>query len=271
MNMELINTLQSDILTELSRYQFLTVSQFQILTGKSAGYLREMLGSLSRRGYIKSFRIEVSYKVRSENMYFLLPLAAEFLMSHKNAFPDTVNLPVSANPVVVKDYFHRYSFVNLHLSLVRYLEAQAIPLVCFYSYLNKTGSMKRGNLVAKTRVPLEGEGFYIPDGVMRTEKALYLLEQYCDRDTKRILTQLGTHAKAIALGTPGKTFDIAANPFILSAFSHDGIKNAVIKRLQQNEKFAPMAHLFFFATLDEVMKDTGNAWYTITGERLVFT
>jgi hypothetical protein len=268
--MELINNLQADILEHLGRFGFLAVSQFRVLTGgKSVGYIREMLGSLSRRGYIRSYRVEISYKVRAENIYFLTPLGKEFLQSHKNVFADDIKLPVAKNPVVTKDYFHRLAFITVHIHLFQYLQAQQIPLMGFYTYFDKTGSVKQGNLTAKTRIPLEKGMFYIPDGVMKTETGLYLLEMYCDRDSKRIITQLGVHQWAIHLGTPASTFNMPqVNPFVLSVFAHEGIKHAVIKRLQANSSFAPVSHLYFFATLDDVKTNVANAFITIHNKPL---
>jgi DNA-binding PadR family transcriptional regulator len=269
MSMELINNLQATILEHLGRFGFLAVSQFHVLTGKSVGYLREMLGSLSRRGYIKSYRVEVSYKVRAENIYFLTPLGKEFLLSHKNVFADDIKIPVSSNPVVVKDYFHRLAFVNTHIAIYQYLQTSGVPLAFFYTYFDKTGSVKKGNLAAKTKVPLDGYAFYIPDGVFVVANTLYLLEMYCDRDTKRIINQLGVHAKAIALGTPAKAFSVAANPYVLSVFAHDGIKEAVIKRLKAIDGFTQMKHLFYFTTLEDLQHEF-TSWRNIDNAPLNF-
>ena len=268
--MELLNNIQGEILEHLGRFGFLAVSQFRMLTGKSVGYLREMLGSLSRRGYIKSYRVEVTHKVRAENIYYLTGLGKEFLLAHKNVFADDIKLPVGT-PLVVRDYFHRYHFVSVHISIYHYLKAYHIPLSFFLTYFDKTGSVKKGNLTAKTRIPLEGQGFFIPDGIFKTDSSLYLLEMYCDKDTKRILNSLAAHARAIALGTPAMSFGMGkTNPYVLAVFAHDGIRQAVIKRLQHNENFTPMSKLFFFASLEDVQKDCGNAWQTINGERLMF-
>lgn len=269
--MELINNIQSDMLAYLGRFGFLAVSQFHLLTGKSVGYIREMLGSLARRKYINSYRVEISYKVRAENIYFLLPLGQEFLVSHKNVFVDEIKLPVAKNPVVTKDYFHRFAFITVHIYLYKYLLAQNIPLVSFASYFDKTGSIKAGNLIAKTTIPLGKEGMLIPDGVMIASNRMFLIEMYCDKDTKRIINQLALHARAITIGAPAKALGIPDNPFVLSVFAHAGIKAAVIKRLTNNERFAAVSHLYFFATLDEVKTNVGTAFTTIHNQPLMIT
>ncbi len=267
--MELINNMQADILEQLGRFGFLAVSQFRMLTGKSVGYIREMLGSLKRKGYINSYRIEVSYKVRAENIYFLTPQGKEFLLSHKNVFADDIKLPLAKNPVVTKDYWHRLSFITLHIHLYKYLLECNAPLIAFYAYFDKVGNVKAGTLTAKTKIPLAKGVSYIPDGVMITGERLYLLEMYCDKDTKRIINQLALHAQAITLATPAKTFDVQDDPLVLSVFAHASIKQAVIKRLTQNEGFAAVSSLYFFATLEDVTNDIATAFTTIQNTQLL--
>jgi DNA-binding PadR family transcriptional regulator len=240
-----------------------------VLTEKSAGYIREMLGSMSRMGYVKSFRIEVSYKVRSENMYFITPKGLEMLESHKNVFIDYPKMPARGSTVVVvKDFFHRFNTTSVNIAIYLHLLAHNVPIRLLASYFDKLGSAKKKTLTARTTIPLDGLGYYIPDSVIMTDHCLYLIEMYCDKNSDRIMNQLGTHAKAIALGTPGKTFGIAANPLVLCVFEHESIKEAVMKRLKTNENFDSMSKLFFFASLADVKTDCANAWHTINNEFL---
>lgn len=269
--MELINGLQTELLEALGRFGFLTVSLCHTLTGKSVGYIREMVGSLSRRGYIGSYRIEISYKVRAENVYFLKPLGVEFLQSHKAIVAADIIAPVAKNPVVTKDYHHRMACIAIHLHWYMYCKSHAIPLRGFYSYFDKTGSVKAGNLTAKTKIPLEKDTFYIPDLVAVGDNKLWLFECYMDRDSKRVINQLALHAKAISLGTPANAFGLErVNPLILSVFAHAGIKQAVIKKLHDLTGFDSMSHLFFFATLDDLKQDIGTAFSTIHDTTLIF-
>lgn len=269
MRTELINGLMTDILILLAKYQYLSVSQITFLTGKSLSYIRECLGRLSRYdgGYVHSFRVEVSYKVRAENLYMLHERGRSFLMAHKNAI-EIVHMPVGTNPVV-RDYFHRINTVWLHILFDGYCSANGISVRTYEAYYHKTGSTKKGNLTSKTQIQLAGKEYYIPDAVLLTDNGLYLIEMYCDKDSKRILNQLATHAKAVAMGTPSKKYGIATNPFVLSVFEHDGIKNAVIKKLQANTNFLPaMAKLFFFASLEEVKNNLAMAWADIHSNQL---
>lgn len=272
--MALINNIQADILESLGRFSYLSVSQFQRLTGKSLGYLREQLAILSERKLIKSYHVEITARVRAENIYYLLPAGKEVLQHNEKAFADDIRVPAGV-PLVVRDYQHRKNFVDLHIALYKQLQKQGIPLSLFLSYYDKVGNnRKEGNLESKTKIPCGKEAFFIPDGVMITgrgeSKTLYLLEMYNGKDTIRTLQQLGKHAEAIAQGSPGQAFGIRANPLVLSAFEYDSIKQAVIKRLQQNERFSAMSSLYFFASLEEIKTNCEGAWETIDSETLLF-
>jgi len=270
MRSELINTLMTDILCSLAKYQYLSVTQLQFLTGKSLSYLRECLGRLSRfdGGYIKSYRVEVSYKVRAENIYMLNKQGRDFLLAHKNAI-SLINMPVVGNPVV-RDYLHRVSCVWLHLLIDRYCTTHRIEVINYDAYYHKTGSTKNGNLIAKSQIPLTGSSYYIPDAVVQTAQGLYLLEMHCSKDSKYILNQLGVHSQGIASGTASKKYGMAVNPLILSVFEYESVKNAVIKKLQANPNFHPaMARLFFFASFDDVKHHLPTAWADIYGNGLM--
>lgn len=267
--MELLNMLQTQCIELLGRYGYLTASQFQLLTGKSGGYVREILGNLSRRGYVRSFRIAVSHAVHSENMYVNTPLAVEFLTSHKNIV--AADIKTTTTQVVVKDFFHRFNTINVNIAIDRHLESLGIPVTLMLSYFDKQGLPKKGTLTARTKIPLDGQTSLIPDSVFKTDSSLYLIEMYCDKDTKRIIASLGAHAKAIALGSPAKVFDIPVNAKILAVFSHEGILQAVLKRLDSNPQFAPMKKLFFFASLEQVKTDCASAFKDIDNNPLIFS
>jgi len=272
MRTELINGLMTDILCLLAKYQYLSATQLQFLTGKSLSYLRECLGRLSRfdGGYIKSFRVEVSYKVRAENIYMLKENGRSFLQAHKNAI-SVINMPVGTTPVV-RDYFHRVNSVWLHILLDNYCSAHGIEIVNYDAYYHKTGSTKKGNLTAKSQIPLTGISYYIPDAALQTTNGLYLLEMHCSQDCKYILNQLGVHSQGIALGAASKKYNMAVNPLVLSVFEHVNTKNAIIKRLQANPNFQPaMARLFFFASLADIRTDITTAWKDINDNTISIT
>lgn len=274
--MAIINNIQSDILENTGRFKFLTVSQIKRITGKSISYIRENLSALTQQGYIKAFHIEKYSK--AENMYYLTEKGKDIIISHEKAFPEDIKLPVGT-PLVVRDFQHRKNFIDIHIALYGYLQDKETDILKFYAYFDKTGNNRTAhNLESKTKIALDKEGteFYMPDGIMITEhlhsqeKNMYLLEMYNGKDTIRTIQQIAKHGKAIKNGTPAKRFNIQKNPIILCVFEFESSKQAVIKRLQDNEKFNPISEFFFFASLDDVVNDCKNAWRNIQGEYEAF-
>jgi len=265
--MQLINETQCSLLEAVNRFTFLSVSHFEILTGKSKSYLRAMLAELTSAGYLKSYRIEVSYQVRAENTYYLHQKGADFLRTHKHAFVDHVN---TGTVVIVRDHFHRHRYISLLIAITMFADTQGISLELCSSYFTKSGSTKQGNLQAVTYIPLEGKGYYVPDGVIRTAQSLHLLELYNDKDIKRITASIATHAKAIALGTPGKTFNVPANPKVIACFTHADFMERIIQKLQKTEGFFPMQHLFYFGALTDAQQHFASAFSTIANQPLQF-
>lgn len=272
----LINNIQATILEQLAVYQYLSVSQLQVLTKKSLSYLREQLAILRQRKYIGAYTVTVTAKVRAESIYHLSPVGVEFLQNEK-AFIGSINYPKGSSVLVVKDYMHRLAFQWLQIYTRLHLEQESIKLVDFTTYFDKTGNNRKDkNLEAKTKIVLNKDTgqFYIPDGIMLTEKnektMLYLIEHFADKNTIRIINTIATHAKIIANGNASRKYNVQSNPVILCCFTHSSIRQAVIKRLLANEHFKPVSPLFFFASLDEVKENFGQAWHTITNEKLVF-
>lgn len=272
----LINNIQTAILTNLAIFGYLSVKQIQVLTGKSLGYLRSQLVVLRDRGFLKSYTVRITAKVKAESIYHLTPTGVSFLQNEK-VFAESIRYPKGSSVVVVKDYAHRMAFVWTHLYLYLGLRSQGIEIDTFKAYYDKAGNNRKDkNLEAQTKIWLDKKAgqFFMPDGIMitkqRESKKLYLVEMFSDKHTLRILQTLANHAKVITTGSASEKFGIQANAIILSVFEHKGIKEAVIKRLKENAQFKPMMGLFFFATLDEVKENCLQAWQTITDNKLQF-
>jgi DNA-binding MarR family transcriptional regulator len=270
--MDFINNIQAEILENLGRFAYLTVSQLQRITGKSLSYLREQLANLVRRKFIASYHIDRPGK--AENMYYLTTNGKEILVHHEKFFADDIKLPKGI-PLVLRDYNHRKHFIDAQIALYAYLHTNNIDIPVFLTYFDKQGNNRTDkNLEAKTKISLGEELFYIPDGIMITENSyqrkLYLIELYNGKDTLRVLQQLSKHVRAIALGTASKKFEIQDNPVVLCMFELESNKTAVIKRLETNERFTAMSELFFFASLETVQNNCGNAFVNVNKKQLNF-
>lgn len=216
-----------------------------------------MLGSLTRRGYLRKFTVVVTQKIRAEAFYYMASKGAEFLINYKNAFVDSVHVGVGTVKVS-HDYFHRYHYVTYTILLRKYAEANGIHVDFIYSYFSKTGSNKKGNLKALSRIPLDASGktYYVPDGVVKTSQGLYVVELYNDVSVQRIISSLYTNAVAISRKKPGEAFQVAQNATVMAVFTHEKTMQTVMQRLTTTGDFSEaMLKLFFFATLDDLTDD----------------
>jgi hypothetical protein len=206
-------------------------------------------------------------------MYYLTEKGKDIIVSHEKIFAEDIQLPVGV-PLVVKDFQHRKNFTDIHIALFQYLQGKEVQIHKFYAYFDKVGNNRTAhNLESKTKISLGENQFFMPDGVMITideteNKNLYLIEMYNGKDTIRTLQQLAKHSKAIALGTPAQKFEIQKNPTILCVFEYESSKQAVIKRLQSNERFVPVADFFFFVSLEDLQKEFANSWYNLKEKAL---
>lgn len=268
--MNIINETQTNILNLLARFKFLTVSQMQPLLSKSTGYIRIQLADLGKNGFVKCFQLSKTFK--TEGMYYLTENGKDVILQHSKVFDGDIKLPVG-QPLLVKDYSHRKQMISLTIALYYHVTGLGITVTEFMSYFDKQGdNRKSGNLEAKTKIPI-GNGFFIPDGIMLTEKdgtkSMYFLEQYCDSSSTRVIEQIQKHVLAIAEGSPARKFGINANPVVLCCFEQEGIKNKVIEKLS-NEDFKPFEHLFYFCSLKDIIDDPSQALKNIQGDTIIF-
>lgn len=271
----LISETQHNILSALARFKFLVISQIlQLpLLNKSAGYIRQQLAQLVSGGYIKSHKLSKTYK--TEAMYYLTENGKELIIQNSKLFDSDIKLVVGT-PLFVNDFTHRRNHVSVTIQLYNKMVAHGLTVQESISYFDKQGeNRKSGTLEAKTKIEI-GKGFFIPDGIIITQtnaqQTIWLVETYCDAASTRILDQiLNKHLIAIAQGTPGIKFGIKANPFVMSCFENNRVKENVIEKLQHNNDFIKhFKHLFYFSTLADLIKDN-NAWHTVDGEMLVLS
>ncbi len=267
----IISNTQSNMLELIARFKFLTLSQLKPLIAKSTSYMRAQLASLKTKGLIGSYNLEKP--IKSESMYYLTEQGKELLLSNAKVFADDIRLVLGV-PFFVRDYSHRKKTIQIHISLYYLLLALGITISDFLCYFDKSGNNRKvGNLEARTKIRLDN-GFFIPDCIMLTKSeaktTLYLIEVFCDATAARPLEQFYTkHLPAIAQGTPGETYGLAANPFVLSAFESPAIRQKVVQKLQQDNTFTPFTDLFYFATIEEVQHNA-NDWKDIDGNTIVF-
>lgn len=273
----ILNDTQTKLLEYISFFGYLSVVQAQGLVGLSNSYVRQCLALLKDKKLLNSYHVQITRKIRAEDIYFLTQAGKECLLTHGKVLDERIRMPATASFSLIRDYEHRRAFTDLFISAYRYFKDSKIELVEFITYYDKVGNQRRDqNLESKTKLVMDSGQHVIPDGIMITEldktKTLYLIEQFCDiGNTKRILESLGNHARLIGSGIAAKKHGLQTNPIVLSSFTYPQVKDAVIRRLQANENFKPpMSTLFHFNTLEQVKESFGKGWVDIHSNPLIF-
>lgn len=270
----LLNELQTNILIHLSHYTYLSTEQVRVLTGHSLSYIRSQIAVLVQKQLVKSFQVVVSAK-REPNLYYLTLDGLDCLRTHEKVLPENVKVPLSNTVSIVRDYEHRKRFIDIQIAATTFFQKNEIELCLFQRYFDKSGNNRKDkNLESVTKIMLDNGQFYLPDGIMITEyqgvQKLWIIELFNDKSTIRVLNSLAKSAKNISLASASSKYSVQSDAIVLSAFTYPGIMQAVIKRLQVNQKFVPIKDLFFFGTVEELTTDF-TAWKSIDDISIQFT
>ena len=254
---------EEKILCSLAQYKYLTVSQMTAIgIMKDKRNISKKVKLLRDKGFLKSIAYGFSPGIgRVENVNFLTPKAKKVLLEGLELDASEIRMPIGRTNLFFKDYFHRKYTIDFHIQLVHWTKNHHSSLLLFDTYFDKLGNNRTDkNLRAKTRVDIE-QGYLIPDGVFLLEfpdqsKALFLLEVYNGKDTKRVLTQLHKHTQAIELGSVNEKYQYYQGYRILCVFEFASIQEAVMQRMQEDDYFQYMQDHFYFKALDTIQHQT---------------
>ena len=273
--------IQTNILSELAKFKFLTTSQLHRLgVGKDIPYIRRLAGEMSegdKTALLGKMVFGVHPKLgRIENVYYLTKRGAEFCTDDLRLEPEAVKHPIGKSTLFEKDYFHRKSTIDFQIHLSKWTETKGFTVDFFDTYFDKIGSNRRdGTSESKTKVALEEDKYLMTDGIFQvstpSNKFLFLFELYNGRDTLRVLNQLKKHVKAIELGTPSQKYSFPKGHRVVAVFEFETAKKAVIDRVRQDDYFSNMAKRFLFKSAEELGKlPFGEQWGLLSGEQTPF-
>jgi len=277
--MELYNDTQSEILLALARFKFLTTSQINVLVPKENAWLRKQIMDLYTRSKPMLDRVSFGFhpkKGKLENVYYLTRYGQKLLCEVFDMNEEEIKMPVGTGSLFYKDYFHRKNTIDCQIGLFGAMANTLFEVEFFDTYFDKVGNNRRdGNLHAKNKIELSGDGYIIPDGVfvlrMQEFRFLYLLEMYDGRDTKRVMEQIRKHAEAIGLGTPSHKYGLQKSHRVLCVFEFESNKNAVLERMQADKALAELTNHFLLKTLGSVQPHNfRDRWQNILGELVGF-
>jgi len=279
--MQRLTTVQSNILIELARYKFLTVSQMHRLEiSHDISWIRTQAKELSEGGNPLIERITFNVtprKGRVENVYFLTKRGKEILIEGMNLEEANIKMPIGNSTLFYKDYNHRKNTIDFQISVYQWAKEQerGTYVDFFDCYFDKVGNNRMAaNLQAKNKIPLENDEYIIPDGIflLHTPKRpfLFLFEMYDGKDTKRVFQQVKKHVSAIALGSPSEKY---THPFahrVVMVFEFESMKDAFLERTRRDPYFSEVSPCFRCKSIEGVQQDFSSGWETLTGEKTSF-
>lgn len=270
--------IQSNILTEIAKYKFLTVSQLQNLgVGKDLPYIRRLASQMSegdKTALLGKMVFGVHPKLgRIENVYYLTKRGVDFCIEDLRLEAEAVKYPIGKSTLFEKDYFHRKATIDFQIYLSKWAINKGFSIDFFDTYFDKIGNNRRdGTSESKTKIALNDDKYLMTDGIFQisipSNSFLFLFELYNGRDTLRVLNQLKKHVKAIELGTPSKKYNFTKGHRVICIFEFENAKKAVIDRVRQDSYFQNMGKRFLFKSTEELEKAPfGELWGLIYGEK----
>lgn len=279
--MERLTTLQSNILIQLARYKFLTVSQlYRLGLSKDISWIRTQARELSQAGQPLIDRINFNitpHKGKVENIYFLTKKGKEALIEGMNKEEKSIKVPIGNPTNIYKDYTHRKNTIDFQIEAYLWAETQerGTYIDFFDCYFDKIGNNRTaGNLQAKNKIALEGDDYIIPDAVFLLETEhrpyLFLFEMYDGRDTKRVIDQVTKHVKAIELGTPSDKYNHPYAHRVILLFEFEEMKNAFLSRTHKDSYFDNVSVCFKCKSIEAMQKDFFGGWKNLKEEMTNF-
>lgn len=279
--MQRLTTLQSNILIELARYKFLTVSQFHRLgVSQDISWIRTQAKELSEAGnpLIERLTFNVTpRKGRIENVFYLTKRGKDALIEGLNMDENAVKMPVGNSTLFYKDYTHRKNTIDFQIAVYLWAKEQerGTYVDFFDCYFDKVGNNRTAaNLQAKNKIALENEDYIIPDGVFMLQTPqrpyLFLFEMYDGKDTKRVFEQVKKHVKAIASGSPSEKYNYPFAHRVILVFEFDNMKDAFLERTKNNPYFSEVSPCFRCKSIEGVQADFFTGWQTLKAETIGF-
>jgi hypothetical protein len=269
-----IQALFQDILEKLSKFKYLTNTQFAYLLQKNKDYVRNLgTSEMVKRDFIGVIQFGVVPKIgRLENIYFLKPKGINILedLGYTKA---EIRYPKGTG-VFTKDYFHRIETINTHIGAVQFLENTGGEMLNFDTYYDKSGNNRTdGNSLVNTKLVINEDDFIIPDGIMKYNLKgndyLYLLEVYRGKDTKRVLHQVRKLIYCIYNGIPTKKYNHSKGSRLLLIFETETAKKYALDRIKADEylaQFNGFDRFVFGRNLENIKEQFNKNWQDLNGK-----
>jgi hypothetical protein len=271
--MELISSLQYELLTHLLCFKQLTIPQFELLLKNKYSYqtIRRNLEKLykRRRPYINRIEYKkVTHFGKLSYVYNLKKLGLNVIEIHldkkqsKNAF-------VPSSPRLTGDYFHRTRTIDfqIKLSLAEQEEDFKTIHCSHYFVYTKLAS----SFISVNRICTASGSHIIPDLIFIIARndfqRLLLFELHNGNDKSRIIEQIRNHALALVSLNCHTKFRIPKNRYyyILLLFEESQVQRAVIKDIKKDIWYKDVAKFFLCKSLDQEYATFLGNWTDLYG------
>lgn len=262
-----ITLCQDKVLCALAEFKYLTTGQLLklgIMNNRSN--MNKLLLKLRTASYplINSISFGVDPKLgRLESVHYLTNHGVRLLKeSYGEQLP--IRYPKGTNQLFHKDYFHRLSTVDFHITISSWAKQQNYELKRFVTYFDKLSSGKNKGYRAETAIEIQAEQYLIADAVFliqtKRRAELYSVEVYMDDDTSRIHASLFGHLQALRNGQPSGKFGLDYGSRVLCIFEKPTYMKQVMLRLKEDPRFASSKAHFLFKTMEEVKFGELDEW-----------
>ncbi len=279
--MKMLSLSASKALNALATYQFLTAQQMANLgVGRTAKQVRDS----TLKKLLQTRRPLIEYKDygviagigRLARIHYLTPYGVNIVAEMERISPDEITYPKDGAKFQ-QDYFHRLQFVDFHIGLRQWIDAQEdAELEFFHSYYTKRkvrgvlSSINKHNFKNKNRLPVGHRATFEPDGVFRFDRGektfLCALEVHRKPDSLYIARQLDQYITAIDQNLLSDHYGQDAANLVLSVHDSKASFNSVRKRLLAIPDFERYMSHFHFAVSEEIEKNF-TSWVTADGSR----
>jgi len=282
----IITNIQGNILCQLARYKFLTLSQLlQLNVGTTQyKYLWKQMASLrdrktplvSQQRFSMVKRINNAPPQRIEDWYFL-NTAGKRALEEELFFEGEINIPSRKSNIANKDYFHRRHTIDFRIALDLWAIEKQVSVPFFDCYYDRALNRQQDKKIrAKTRIDFSDNDYFIPDGAFKIihsqDERFCLMEMYQGNDLKRTITQLHKHGLAMTQRYTHKAYKLPSDKsyLVILIFEHQSLMNAVINRIkEEKEIFGGIAKYFRCKTLNSLSNAHFNiGWKTLLGQEL---
>ena len=275
---------QQSVLEALAEFRYLTIPQMVTMgIAKHSDSLRKNMNRLihTHRKTVKFHDFGwIPQQGKLPYVYYLTGYGADVLAEQLKIDPDSIEYP-KGGIQFSRDYQHRLNFIDFHIAFKRWAQQHHKETEFFYSYFDKIGSQRKGNVrsTAKTQVHLERTVYtnleskpFIPDGLTRYQDGeksrLVAIEIHNGVHSQRITQQLLEHLEAIEQSLfTGKFNHTGGASFVLSVHENQSTLDSVKQRLLERSEFEAFLPLFLFNRQDQAKADFAKGWTLADGSK----